>query len=156
MTPLLRSYVDSETYWNFSKGDLEERPWSPRPIPPAQRKMAERALAELNAYLEPVDRKWLAGRIVSLRAHFWTPDTPDLVREARAGDWITVLCDLPKHAIERACIEWLKTQKWEPKSSEIRALAESFVGNEVRDRRRLEACLHGGKRGGLQQVGDAL
>ena len=141
LTRSLRRLVEGEKQWNFKIGDIVERGWTPGAVPPPIRSDAESALIEFEKYLAPVDRQWLAGRIMALRAHYWTPDMPDMVRTAAAMDWIAVLSDLPRHAIEAACLEWLKTQKWGPKPSEILDLAKVIVGDAMRQRDRLRMCL---------------
>lgn len=72
--------------------------------------------------------KWLAIRIGTFLAHFWTPNQSEQEKEIILFDWCEVLGDLPQAAIEAAIRERLSTaDRSRPIPGEIRSLARAFI-----------------------------
>lgn len=154
----MRRFVKGrDEYWSESRGEVVDRGFDPAPIPEAERAAVEATLAQFDAWLAPAPPDWIAGRIVTLLAHFWTPDMGDKVRGAVAADWLEIMGGLPAHAIAEACRIWLRTEKWRPKPSELYGLAHDRVKREARHRDRLRQCLEGARptqpRGGVKPLG---
>lgn len=143
------------THEDYVEGDRYV--WRPAPVPEDQYHAAQRILADLDKELAPAQRDWISGRIVTLLAHYWTADMPEKLQAAVAVDWVAILGHLPRHAIERACAEYLAGEtRWRPTPGQIRTLAEARIADKRRDRDRLAQCL-GEKpavaRGGVKRIG---
>lgn len=141
LPPSVMPFVTGPKAWNFGIGDMVETGWISKPIPDDLQDEAKSAIRALDAFLEPVDCGWLAGRIATLLSHYWIKDTPAPVLDHVAGDWIDVLGEYPAQAIQDACIAWLKTSKWAPRPADIVELVEQSIGDAARQRARLLRCM---------------
>jgi hypothetical protein len=146
--------VTRETHWNG-----ERVVWRPQPVPDGQHHAAQRLLADLDHELRPAERDWISGRIATLLAHYWTPDMPHKLQAAVAGDWVVILGELPRGAIEAACRRYLCGEtRARPTPGQIRSLAREEIADELLQRDRLRDCLEGGKaparRGGVRPLGN--
>ena len=152
------SLLAGESFWNGT--DVVERSWSATPVPASDRADAETGLAELNKYLAPSNREWLAGRVLTLLSHFYTPDMPEQLHRAVGQDWVDALGEFPRHAVESACREYLsRDSRYRPTPGQIAALAGEVCGKEMKQRDRLSRCLalevgeRERERGGVKSVG---
>lgn len=118
---------------------------------------AQRILADLDRELAPANREWVSARIVTLLAHYWMPDMPVKLSEAVMGDWIRILGDLPRHAVEAGCQAYLQSEtRARPTPGQVRKLALIGVEGKIRDRDRLAQCLdmkQSEQRGGVKRLG---
>ncbi len=77
--------------------------------------------------LEPSDKKWLAGRILTMLRHWYVDfNEPASLTRAIARDWIGVLAAFSPGAIDHACIDWLGRSDKKPKISNIAGLAAAW------------------------------
>ncbi len=75
-------------------------------------------------------REWIGGRIFTLLGHFWRDDDPAKLTSAIAADWVGVLVKFPRHAIARACTEYLRSGTSKPKPADIVRLASRYDGQK--------------------------
>ncbi len=47
---------------------------------------------------------------MTLLSHYWREDDDEMLSEAIAADWADVLQDLPQDVIQRACIQYQRTE----------------------------------------------
>lgn len=99
---------------------------------------ARGVLPALEAYLEPAEPEWISARVIGLLAHYWLPDLGEIAAAAVLRDWFTLLGNLPPHAIDAACHDWLRehTQR-RPGPGDILARAEPYVRKERAQRKRI-------------------
>jgi hypothetical protein len=73
-------------------------------------------------------REWTAGRIATLLAFYWRDDDPKHLVGAMARDWVTVLEGLPREAIDRACLRYLRNEpRRKPTPGAIYAMAREEI-----------------------------
>lgn len=85
----------------------------------------------VNAVVEfapPSGRKWLADRLESFLAHYFTAAAGEKLNAMVAHDWILMLQDFPAPCIDKAVVYWLKNENRRPKIAEIRDLAITYFG----------------------------
>lgn len=58
---------------------------------------------------QPVDPVWCMARVAALLNPYFDKDTPQVVREMDAEDWMEALAPYPQWAIERA-VRWWKSE----------------------------------------------
>jgi len=72
--------------------------------------------------------QWIAGRVETLLAHYFSPDLSQEVVEAAIEDWINALIHLPANAITEACSGYLCDQpRRRPTPGDIRHRAENYA-----------------------------
>jgi hypothetical protein len=64
--------------------------------------------ATVSALSEPVHSTWCMARVAALLNPYYEKDTPQMVREMEAEDWLEALSPFPQWAIERA-VRWWKS-----------------------------------------------
>lgn len=96
-------------------------------IGPQTRTACQDYLRQLGPSMRPAPREKIHARIVTLMAHYWTPQMPEKMWEAIGFDWAEVLKDMPWPAIEKAAVEWLKTKDRRPTPAQFRKMAEASI-----------------------------
>ena len=96
-------------------------------IGPQTRLACQDYLRQADAAMQPAPRERIHARIVTLMAHYWTPQMPEKIWEAVGLDWAEVLKDLPWSAIERAALEWLRTKDRRPTPAQFRKIAVECI-----------------------------
>jgi hypothetical protein len=64
--------------------------------------------ATVAALSEPVHSTWCMARVAALLNPYYDKETPQVVREMEAEDWLEALAPFPQWAIERA-VRWWKS-----------------------------------------------
>ena len=72
-------------------------------------------------------REWIGGRIITLLSHFYRPDDPIKLTAAIGKDWADVLDGLPREAIQKACVQWMREQEYKPKPGDIYRMATASL-----------------------------
>jgi hypothetical protein len=126
-------------------GETEDR-WHPEALPKALVPIARKVLADLDAYLTPVepdDDFRLLGRIAALLEHYPSRDRASTIEEALALDWAEDLCEYPMWAVEEACRRWRRdpSKTWRPTPGQIRSLCEDLVSIARKEQERLRMIL---------------
>lgn len=55
-------------------------------------------------------REWIGGRALTLLSHYWRDDDPVELTAAIGADWAEVLEGIPQEYIQRACIQYQRTE----------------------------------------------
>ncbi len=114
----------------------------PESMPTTQIQEARAYLNHLEAWLKPASRAWISGRVVTLLAHWAPANVSEAILRGVAADWVAKLEDLPAHAIQQACLDWLgRPEGYKPKPGEIRALACEALGTLPDERLKLQNLL---------------
>jgi len=92
-------------------------------------------------------RMWIGGRAVALLNHYWRDDDPAEMTAALGRDWADVLEGLPRDAIQKACIQYQRSEpRRKPTPGAIYALAREnmprpvVVRSEVAPRLEAQRC----------------
>jgi hypothetical protein len=85
----------------------------------------EAAVQVYREALAPADDRAVAIEIERLMLHYPVKDMTDGMNASLALDWLEDVAVFPLWAIQLACKEWRRTQKWRPTISEFRALCET-------------------------------
>lgn len=73
-------------------------------------------------------REWIGGRVLTLLSHYWRDDDDDALLAAIGADWADVLEGLPQDAIQKACIQYQRTEpRRKPTPGAIYALAREAM-----------------------------
>jgi len=73
-------------------------------------------------------RDWIGGRALTLLSHYWRDDDPVELTGAIGRDWADVLEGLPQDLIQRACIEYERTEpRRKPTPGAIYQLARGYI-----------------------------
>ncbi|MBM1556684.1 hypothetical protein JQV19_08490 [Sulfitobacter mediterraneus] len=73
-------------------------------------------------------REWIGGRIITLLSHYWREDDPVELNAALGKDWADVLEGIPEDAIQKACIQYQRTEpRKKPTPGAIYALARAAM-----------------------------
>ena len=77
-------------------------------------------------------REWVGGRVATLLAHYWRDDDPKHLIGAIARDWVKVLEGLPRDAVDRACLRYLRDEpRRKPTPGAIYAMAREEIPRPV-------------------------
>ena len=60
-------------------------------------------------------------------SHFYQPDMPPEIEQMGIANWIDVLGDLPKQAVDDAITEWLRGETKRPTPADIRLRAKRRI-----------------------------
>lgn len=85
----------------------------------------EAAIQVYREALAPADDRGVAVEIERLMLHYPVKDMTDGMNASLALDWLEDVAIYPLWAIQMACKEWRRTQKWRPTISEFRTLCEN-------------------------------
>lgn len=78
---------------------------------------------------------WIAGRVQVLLSHYFQPDNPQEVREAAIEDWVSILSDYSREAIDAACNRYLRDQpRRRPTPGDIRSKINEPVERKAQQR----------------------
>lgn len=73
-------------------------------------------------------REWIGGRVVTLLSHYWRDDDDESLTGAIAADWADVLEGIPRAAIQKACLNYQRTEpRRKPTPGAIYALAREAM-----------------------------
>jgi hypothetical protein len=151
LPPRLKPLVTAPQADSFGPYGWEPRelPWSPpAKVDPNDAGLARSMIPAYEAYLEPAGVQWISGRIATVLGHYFVGNTSQPLGAAVFRDWIDILGDLPAHAIQEACLKWLRTEpRRRPGPGDIRELALRLVDEEAKTLKRLRALV---ERGDLQ------
>lgn len=116
-------------------------PWHPpTTISDDDRASARQALVAYEAAMTPAPVDWISGRAATLLSHYFVPDRAVPLAAAAFGDWIDILGDLPRDAVQEACLKWLRTEpRKRPGPGDIRELALRLCGDGLKTLKRLRA-----------------
>ena len=141
LPPRLKSLVTAPITDSFGPYGWEPRelPWKPPAVVSVEQAAEARALIPaFERYLAPPTIPWISGRIATLLTHYYIVDMPKELAGAALRDWVDVLGDLPQHAIQEACLKWLRMEsRKRPGPGDIRELAMRIVGDETKALKRL-------------------
>ncbi len=114
----------------------------PEKLPREQVQEVRAYLNHLEIWMKPASRAWISGRVVTLLAHYAAANVSEAILRGVAEDWLAKLKDLPAHAIQQACLDWLgRPNGYKPTPGEIRALACQALGPHLDERLKLRALL---------------
>lgn len=152
LPPRLKSLVTAPITDSFGPYGWEpkELPWNPPAVVPLEQIAEARALIPAyERFLAPPSIPWISGRIATLLTHYFIVDMPKELAGAALRDWVDVLGDLPQHAIQEACLKWLRMEpRKRPGPGDIRDLAVRMVRDEMNALKRLRVLA---ERGDAQQ-----
>lgn len=115
-----RSYIISD--WALpSMNDCVPR------IPAEGREQVATALAHYERHLKPAPQGKITARVTVLLSHYFVPDLPVAAQRAVLTDWVDALADFPWWAIQKACAEWLKTERRKPTPADIVLRCEAAI-----------------------------
>ena len=78
-------------------------------LPPEELPEISEVEATVAALTEPCRVPWLMARVAALLSPYYDKDTPQVVREMEAEDWLEALAEYPQWAVERA-VRWWKSE----------------------------------------------
>ena len=65
---------------------------------------------------------WIAGRVLTLLKHYYSPETSPELQDAMIDDWVEMLTPFSQAAIERACHGYMRDQpRRRPTPGDIRS-----------------------------------
>lgn len=136
MTPRLNSLLSTSTriVWRDENPVVVADPnWRVPVIVGAAVDEAHVAIGELEAYLSPATRSWIAARITALLGHWYIAEFPAAVMKAIIDDWVTALADFPAWAIAEGCQAYLSHHDRKPTVAAITLLCVEAVSSTRRE-----------------------
>jgi len=119
----------------------ESEYWEPKAVTAVDAVDLRRQLAIVEAASAPGDAGTIMARIYALLAHYRSPEMPEAVERAVAGDWIEDLGEFPASVVEEACRRWRRHPskfRYRPLPGDIRSICVEIMGKlpTIRDRLR--------------------
>lgn len=110
----------------------------PKTVPPELGEQLPRLISERKTALQPASKLDIAGIISRLALHYPSRERSDAELRMVAADLIDDLAEFPAIVIFEVANEWRRTEKWFPRSSELREMCSNLRFKQMEELIRLQ------------------